>query len=232
VDEADNSLIMLNYLETDTMKMFLTEQQKMEKIWACRHNGTGYPISQIPPEKKRLPNFAWFDYIRPLNKDDIFEWRAKAGGTQLKIEKRREAPLQHLANSNAASISKDSLQKGSPTASDIPADSLGGADSIRTAAAAVPAEKKLTGNGKALESKAETLQAKTTEQDTQSRDSKQAGQTDDAGKAQQQQSGGKAGPSSEIKSSAVAAKPEDSTPAKEEKEEKDSKEEDKGSQTP
>lgn len=232
VDEADNSLIMLNYLETDTMKMFLTEQQKMEKIWACRHNGTGYPISQIPPEKKRLPNFAWFDYIRPLNKDDIFEWRAKAGGTQLKIEKRREAPLQHLANPNAASISKDSLQKGSPAASDIPADSLGGADSIRTAAAAVPAEKKLTGDGKALESKAETLQAKTAEQDTQSRDSKQAGQTDDAGKAQQQQSGGKAGPSSETKSSAVAAKPEDSPPAKEEKEEKDSKEEDKGSQTP
>ncbi len=34
-----------------------------------------YPMDQIPPDKLRLPTFAWFDYVRPLNKDDIFNWR-------------------------------------------------------------------------------------------------------------------------------------------------------------
>ena len=55
-------------------------------------------MTQVPPEKYFLPNYAWFDYIRPLNKDDIFEWRPKKGGAELKPEKRREAPLQHLFN--------------------------------------------------------------------------------------------------------------------------------------
>ena len=43
-----------------------------------------YPMTQIPPAKRHLPGFAWFDYVRPLNKDDIFNWRPKKDGTQLK----------------------------------------------------------------------------------------------------------------------------------------------------
>ena len=134
IDEADNSLIMLNYLETDTMRMFLTEQRKMEKIWASKHNGTGYPISQIPPDKKRLPNFAWFDYIRPLHKDDIFEWRAKAGGTQLKIEKRREAPLQHIAKTGKTNTADSTSLKPKEAILPLSADSTIAADSIHSAA--------------------------------------------------------------------------------------------------
>jgi hypothetical protein len=34
-------------------------------------------MSQIPPDKKKLPGYAWYDYIRPLSKDDIFVWRPK-----------------------------------------------------------------------------------------------------------------------------------------------------------
>ena len=134
IDEADNSLIMLNYLETDTMRMFLTEHQKMEKIWASKHSGTGYPISQIPPDKKRLPNFAWFDYIRPLHKDDIFEWRAKAGGTQLKIEKRREAPLQHIGKTNKSNMADSIALKPKEAILPLSNDSTIAADSIHSAA--------------------------------------------------------------------------------------------------
>ncbi|MBQ2402327.1 MAG: hypothetical protein II314_00110 [Prevotella sp.] len=134
IDEADNSLIMLNYLETDTMRMFLTEERKMEKIWASKHNGTGYPISQIPPDKKRLPNFAWFDYIRPLHKDDIFEWRAKAGGTQLKIEKRREAPLQHIGKTNKSNMADSIALKPKEAILPLSNDSTIAADSIHSAA--------------------------------------------------------------------------------------------------
>lgn len=95
-DSADSTLIGLNYLETDTMRMYFNPERKMERIWASKHNGTLYPISQIPPDKYKLPGFAWFDYIRPKSKDDILEWRGKKGGTELKHERRRDAPLQHL----------------------------------------------------------------------------------------------------------------------------------------
>ena len=39
-------------------------------------------IVMIPPNRLYLSNFAWFDYIRPLNKDDIFVWRP--AGTSLR----------------------------------------------------------------------------------------------------------------------------------------------------
>ena len=96
-DDADTTLIALNYLETDTMKMYMSPERKMEKISTVKHEGTMYPISQIPHDKYRLPNFAWFEYVRPKDKDDIFVWVPKAGGTELKKERRREAPLQNLA---------------------------------------------------------------------------------------------------------------------------------------
>lgn len=102
-DSADSTLIGLNYLETDTLRMFITPERKMDKIWACKHNGTMYPITQIPPDKYLLPKFAWFDYIRPLSKDDILEWRPKKSGSELKAEKRRDAPLQHIGNPANAS---------------------------------------------------------------------------------------------------------------------------------
>ena len=62
VDNADSSLIGLNYTETTELRMFM-EDRKMQKIWMPKAEGTLYPMSQIPPEKKHLPGFAWFDYM-------------------------------------------------------------------------------------------------------------------------------------------------------------------------
>lgn len=76
VDEADSSLVGLNYTETAELRMFM-ENRKMKKIWMPKAEGTLYPMSQIPPEKKFLPDYAWYDYIRPRNRYDIFNWRAK-----------------------------------------------------------------------------------------------------------------------------------------------------------
>lgn len=119
VDESDSALIGLNYTETSQLKMFL-ENRKMKKIWMPKAEGTLYPMSQIPPAKKFLPNYAWFDYVRPLDKDDIFNWRGKKAGTELKEIKRREAPLQKL-NKPVAAVAVSDL----PTAVDsIAADSL------------------------------------------------------------------------------------------------------------
>lgn len=92
IDDGDSTLIGLNYLETDTLKMYITAERQMEKIWTSKGEGVLYPITQVPPDKYRLPNFAWFDYIRPTDKHDIFNWRGKSAATMLKEEKRREAP--------------------------------------------------------------------------------------------------------------------------------------------
>ncbi len=97
-DEKDSSLIALNYLETDTLRMFLSAQRQMEKIWACKPQGIMYPISQIPPGREKLDGFSWFEDLRPKDKDDIFNWRGKKPGEGLVIRKRQETPLQYLDN--------------------------------------------------------------------------------------------------------------------------------------
>jgi hypothetical protein len=92
IDDGDSTIIGLNYTETDTMKMYLSPERKLEKIWMSKNSGTLYPLTQTPPEKHRLPNFAWFDYMRPTDKDDIFVWKPKTAGTELKEERQRVAP--------------------------------------------------------------------------------------------------------------------------------------------
>ena len=92
IDEGDSTIIGLNYTETDTLKMFLTPDKKLDHVWMCKNVGTLYPLTQTPPEKHKLPTFAWFDYMRPVDKDDIWVWKPKTAGLELKEEKRREAP--------------------------------------------------------------------------------------------------------------------------------------------
>lgn len=96
VDDKDTTLIGLNYTETDTMKMYLSKERKMEKIWMPKAVGTLYPMTQIPPSKLKLQNFVWFDYIRPTSPMDVFVWRGKIEGTEIKKKARKEVPLQKL----------------------------------------------------------------------------------------------------------------------------------------
>ncbi len=95
-NDKDCSLVGLNYLETDTMRMYLGAARKLDKIWTNKFTSTMYPITQVPPAKYKLPNFAWFEDLRPTDKNDIFVWRGKSSGTELKSIKRHEAPLQSL----------------------------------------------------------------------------------------------------------------------------------------
>ena len=90
-DEEDSVVTLMNYLETPLLKMFLKDR-KMERIWTSKASGVYYPLNQVPADKNPLPGFAWFDYVRPLNKEDIFNWRPKKEGTELKEIKRREPP--------------------------------------------------------------------------------------------------------------------------------------------
>ncbi len=101
-DDRDSSFTNMGYIETDTMRMFMKDR-KLQRIWTCKQTGRMYPITQIPPDKKELPSFVWFDYIRPRDKYDIFNWRGKAKGTELRNIERRAAPLQFIGNGGIVS---------------------------------------------------------------------------------------------------------------------------------
>lgn len=124
-DDKDSSLISMVYLETDTMRMYMKNRQ-LESIWTCKNNSVMYPITQIPLSRAKLPSFVWFDYIRPLNKDDIFNWRGKKSGTELRNTRRRSAPLQYINSGNVisdkgmqpADNNDDALRKSDSGASD------------------------------------------------------------------------------------------------------------------
>lgn len=104
-DDKDSSLIGMVYIETDTMRAYMKDRQ-LDHIWTCKSDGVMYPITQIPPAKSKLPSFAWFDYIRPTDKDDIFEWRGKKSGTELKTIKRTAAPLQYIGEGGVVTEQK------------------------------------------------------------------------------------------------------------------------------
>lgn len=93
--EKDSTILYQNYVETSTARMFMLNR-KLDRIWAPASHGYFYPIGMAPADRTKLPGFAWFDYIRPLSPDDVFEWRGKKAGTTLKPSIRREAPLQKL----------------------------------------------------------------------------------------------------------------------------------------
>ena len=96
--DSDSTLIGMNVSETSKLEIYL-ENQKLERmVMSPQSNGTLYPMLQIPKGKDKLENFVWFDYIRPLNKADIFNWRSKKAEDQLKKNVRGpvELPNQHL----------------------------------------------------------------------------------------------------------------------------------------
>lgn len=96
VDDKDSSIISLNYLETDTMRMYLTPERKLDHIWTNKFKGNMYPMTQVPPNRYKLESFAWFDYMRPRDKDDVFQWRGKTRGTEIRNIQRHAAPIQSL----------------------------------------------------------------------------------------------------------------------------------------
>ena len=131
-DKADSSYVGLIYMETSQLRMFL-EKGKLSSIWAPKSEGTMYPMSQIPPNRRRLDGFAWFDYIRPLSKDDIYEWRPKKKGTEL-VPQRQRTPARSNAPANAADASANA---GDAPA--IAADAPANADDTPTDTADTPA---------------------------------------------------------------------------------------------
>lgn len=95
IDESDGTRTGMNYTETPEMILYM-ENKKIYKIWMSTPTGCMYPPISIPEDKRYLTGFAWFDYIRPMSKDDIFGWRSKAKDQMLKTTQKKVVPKQHL----------------------------------------------------------------------------------------------------------------------------------------
>lgn len=91
--EKDSTLIGMNVSESSELNVYLENRKLKKMVMKPQSSGTLYPMDQLPPEKMKLDNFGWFDYVRPLNKKDIFHWRGKKAGQELKKNVRGNVPL-------------------------------------------------------------------------------------------------------------------------------------------
>lgn len=95
-EDEDSVMMGMNFIESSKLNLY-RKDGKMERIvFITKPVGTFTPMFLIEPDKMKLENFAWFDYIRPRNKEDIFNWRGKKAGEELKKTVRREVPLPTL----------------------------------------------------------------------------------------------------------------------------------------
>ena len=93
--QDDSTIVMVNYSEPTELHLYMKEK-KMDKIWMPAAKGMFYPAIDVPHDRRYLSSFAWFDYIRPKDKDDIFVWRGKDAKNILKTTEARQAPIQRL----------------------------------------------------------------------------------------------------------------------------------------
>lgn len=100
VEEKDSTLSGMNNGEGSLLHIFLRGGKMKKAKMIGKGNGTYYSMGQIPADKMKLPTFVWLDYMRPLNKDDIFVWRGKRADEVLKKTERKQinAPKRDLIN--------------------------------------------------------------------------------------------------------------------------------------
>ena len=95
-EEGDSIAFGMNTTEASLLTAFMKDRQVDKLLVTEQSNGVFYPITQIPPGKDRLANFAWLHKLRPMSKYDIMVWRGKSEEEKLKVTTRREVPLPSL----------------------------------------------------------------------------------------------------------------------------------------
>ena len=94
--DDDSTMLGMNTTIAGKLVGMMKEGKMHKLVIPTKSNGVFYPMSQIPPKERYLDNFVWFDYIRPVSKDDVFHWRGKNKGQELKKIKRSSIPLPTL----------------------------------------------------------------------------------------------------------------------------------------
>lgn len=99
-EEKDGAMIGMNTSQGSLLNIFMQNRAIEKIVLSPKSSGVLYPMDQLPPDKMRLPNFQWFDYIRPLDKEDIFNWRGKKAGETLRKSTRKPvtSPVREIKN--------------------------------------------------------------------------------------------------------------------------------------
>ncbi len=99
IDE-DSVLVGMNVTEAGRISAYMKEGQMDRIVVPNSSKGVFYPLSKVPADARYLDNFAWFDYVRPTSKEDIFNYRGKAKDLMLKVINRENVPLPSLDRFN------------------------------------------------------------------------------------------------------------------------------------
>ena len=94
--DSDSTFIGMNTTTAGRTIAYMKDR-KVEKVVVPKDSkGVFYPMSKRPEDKRFLENFAWFDYVRPLSKEDIFIWRGKGSDKELRTVRKSKVPLPTL----------------------------------------------------------------------------------------------------------------------------------------
>lgn len=108
--DSDSLMIGLLQSESSELKLFMGDE-KLDKIWMPEAEGKLHPLALATRKERYLDNFGWFDYVRPVDKNDIFEWRPKKAGFELKASVQHTKPKASLNNSAKNQDAKPKKQK-------------------------------------------------------------------------------------------------------------------------
>ena len=90
--DSDSLMIGLLHAEGSLLNLYMAERKVSKIMFDGQSEGCLHPLALVTPDLRYLSNFQWFDYVRPVSKDDIFEWRPKKPGTELKPSIKHSGP--------------------------------------------------------------------------------------------------------------------------------------------
>lgn len=94
--DSDSLMIGMLHAEGTLLQLFMAKKKLDQIKFIGQVEGCLHPLALIQPSVRYLSNFQWFDYVRPVSKDDIFDWRPKKAGTELKALVRHDKPKPQL----------------------------------------------------------------------------------------------------------------------------------------
>ena len=94
--DDDSTMIGMNTTLAGKLVGTMKDGKVHKLVIPTKSSGVFFPMTQIPDDKRYLSNFVWFDYVRPISRDDVFYWRGKRKGQELKKIKRAAVPLPTL----------------------------------------------------------------------------------------------------------------------------------------
>ena len=99
--DSDSAMIGMNTTEGPSLTAYFKMRAVDKIVIHGKSNGIMYPMEKIDRKKMYLPNFSWFDRIRPVDAEDVFYWRGKRVDQQLRqSNSNKEVPLPSLNNRN------------------------------------------------------------------------------------------------------------------------------------